>query len=188
MRTFSAVFPILLATIFVSCCKDKDPSIPYFDFVVYWEGLQEQGSAEADVFDKEWGASAFVYPHHFEPEYINIYFQTYTGEGFLREQISFGAFSPTVGKYSVVYDTSTNYSDYVINGNYSTYSDDGDVLNGSYSINKDYENVVFVDIVDTINHEIEGRFSLMFDLDESDFDKDLARRVLFENGKFKVKI
>jgi hypothetical protein len=35
---------------------------------------------------------------------------------------------------------------------------------------------------------MEGRFNLMFDLDEADYDKDLARKVLFENGKFSVKI
>ena len=181
---------ILLLSVFilVGCCKEKEPAIPYFDFVIYWEGLQEDGSAEADVFDKNWKASAYILPAFDDPNFFSIYLETYTNEGFLREQVAFGALNAMVGKYEIVFDTSKNYSDKIINGVYSQYTDDGDVLYGGYQIDKDYDNVLYIDKVDTINHLMEGRFNLMFDLDEADYDKDLARKVLFENGKFSVKI
>lgn len=189
MRANFPVILILTAIALTSCCKDKDPSVPYFDFVVYWEGLQEQGSAEADIFDKKWKASAYVFPHPTEPNYFSLIYETFTTDNLLREQILLGTLSAKIGEYKVISDfTMDVFDDNKVNGDYSVFSDDGDVISGSYRINHNYENVVYIDNVDTINHLMEGRFSLMFDLDESDYDKDLARRVHFENGKFKVKI
>ena len=187
-RTINSIL-LLSAFILAGCCKDKEPAIPYFDFVIYWEGIQEQGSAEADVFDKNWKASAYLFPHPSESSYFSLIYETYSPDGLLREQILMGSLSKKVGKYKVISDFSTDIlDDDMVNGVYSSFVDDGDVLYGGYQINMDNDNELYIDRVDTINHIMEGRFNLLFDLIEADYDKDLARKVLFENGKFKVKI
>jgi hypothetical protein len=189
MKPFFKIISLLFVLVAMGCCKDKEPNEPDFDFTIYWEGLQEEGSAEATVSGMTWKASAFNFPQADQPPYFSVFLLTYTDEGFNRDAVNFGNFSAKVGEYQVVADTiANNPADNIIHGSYSQNTDDGDVGYGTYDLNTNHENVVFIDKVDTITHEMEGRFSLLFDLKEEDYDKNLAKHVFFENGKFKVKI
>jgi hypothetical protein len=190
MKSIFYLLLIASSLAFVGCGKDDDNNIVSdFEFVHYWKGTQEGGNAEASVMGKNWEASAYAFPDMNQPDYLSILIETYTDNGLLRDQIQFGNFSKTVGEYTVVQDpTAEAFDDFIIYGYYTQFSDDGDVIFSSYKLDSTFENTINIDMVDTINHIMEGRFDLLFEIVENGHEKELPKEVFFENGKFKVKI
>lgn len=168
--------------------SNNDINIPYFDFKIYNPGNQERGSAKATVFDKEWNASASIirYPkdtsRHFE-----VYFETYSDEGFTRDQISFGLFDGKVGEYQVTDNPfDNNFDDFSIHGSYALWLSDGDLLYGNYEIDTDFDNKVTIDKND--GNIVEGRFSLVFKERIVGSHTDIPSKIYFKNGKFQANL
>lgn len=170
-------------------CKEDGIGIPYFDFVIYAPGSQDSGSASANVFDKKWQATAYLFPFDLDTQYTSIRFETFSPDGFLRDAVFFGNFALKEGFYTVTNGpiASTSQGDHIIKGGYGQFEDDGDVIYGGYELDDVYTNRFHIDHIDTISHTIEGRFSALFTLREAYFHNDLARQVLFEDGAFIVK-
>lgn len=183
------VYLLSFLVICLSACNDDDIDIPYFDFVLYSPGSQDSGFGKAKVFDKEWQATASVFPFEFEPQYVSIRFETYSPEGFNRDELVFGNFTLKVGLYTVIDDPSadTSQDDNLIYGIYGQYQDDGDVIHGGYELDNDFPNTFYIERIDTIAHTVEGGFNALFKLRESYLHANLARQVLFEDGEFMVK-
>jgi hypothetical protein len=180
-----------LALTLWSCKKenepDNNPNIPYFDFKIYNPGDQKKGRASATVFGKEWNASAYVsrYPDS-TSKYYQVYFETYSDEGFTRDQISFGVFGGKVGEYDIKNDLfDSNYEDFSIHCSHSLWMSDGDLLYGYYFIDTTYKSKIIIDKND--GEEIEGRFWLIFTSNVVEHT-DIPGRVYFEEGKFRVKL
>jgi hypothetical protein len=173
----------------MSACKDDDIGIPYFDFVLYSPGPQDSGFASANVFDKTWQATSYIFPYAEQPQYLSVIFNTFSSEGFLRDDLVFGNFALKEGTYVVSDDpyVSTVQDDHLIYGGYAQFQADGDVIYGGYALDPDYPNRFHIDRIDTIAHTVEGRFSALFNLREFYLHAHLARQVLFEDGVFKVK-
>ncbi len=179
----------LFLVMWVSACKDDDTGIPYFDFVIHSPGPQDSGFASAKVFDKTWEATAYIFPYYLEPQYVSVIFNTFTPEGYIRDEVHFGNFALQEGSYTVIEHpaASTLQDDHLIWGGYAQFQDDGDVIYGGYELDTTYNNQFHIDRIDTIAHSIEGRFEALFILRDYYWHANLARQVLFEEGKFLVK-
>jgi len=173
----------------VSACKDDDSGIPYFDFVIHSAGPLDSGFANAKVFDKTWQATGYIFPFYLEPQYMAVIFNTFSPEGFLRDDLVFGNFALKEGSYKVIDNPSagTLQDDHLIYGAYAQFQDDGDVIYGGYELDTTYTNRFHIDRIDTIAHMVEGRFEVLFKIWDSYLHADLARQVLFEDGEFVVK-
>ena len=167
----------------------NDPDIPYFDFKIYNSGNQENGSARATTFDKEWNASAHIarYPDD-ASRYFQVYFETYSDEGYTRDQISFGVFEGKVGEYQVTrphFDF--NFNDFSIESSYGFWTSDGDLLYGSYLVDTTFTNKIIIDKND--GAMVEGRFSLLFrERVAGSHMPQIPSSVYFKNGTFRVKL
>lgn len=180
---------LLLSLPFFSCdkegMKNTDPDIPYFDFKIYSPGGQVSGYAQATVFGKVWNATAYRYSQD-TSRYFEIYFETYSDEGFTRDHISFGLFDAKVGEYTVVNDPfDSNYDDFRIHSIYGLWASDGDLLYGAYYLDANFENKIIIDKND--GKTIEGRFSLLFTSNKV-VHTDIPGRIFFKEGKFKVNL
>lgn len=185
-----STFFILLFGVLVGCNKDnssKEPDIPYFDFKIYQPGTQENGSATATVFDKEWNASVLLYrwPDS-TSQYFQVFFETYSEFGDTRDQVSIGIFDGKVGVYQITNNAfDTNFDDFSITGDYSFWISDGDLLYKSYFIDETFDNKVVIDKNDGEN--IEGQFSLSFTSSVTKHT-DVPGRIFFKSGKFRFKL
>src|SRR5688572_23275880 len=123
---------ILLLVMCFSACKDDDNGIPYFDFVVHSPGPQDSGFANAKVFDKAWQATGYFFPYYVEPQYTSVIFNTFSPEGFLRDDLVFGNFALKEGSYMVIDIPSagTIQDDHLIYGAYAQLQDYGVVIYG----------------------------------------------------------
>lgn len=180
-----------LSFTFWACKKEtasnNDPNIPYFDFQIYKPGNQENGSAKATVFEKEWNASALIVR---DPDstsrYFQVYFETYSDDGSTRDQISFGVFDGKVGEYQVINNSfDSNLDDFSIHCKYNLWASDGDLLYGNYFIDESFTNKIIIDKNDDKN--IEGRFWLLFTSNVIEHT-DIPGRIYFKEGKFQVKL
>ena len=167
----------------------NNPDIPYFDFKIHHPGNQENGSAKATTFEKEWNASAHItrYPkdtsRHFE-----VYLETYSDQGETRDQISFGPFDGKVGEYQVTNNHfDFNFDDFSVASKYNFWISDGDLLYGNYSIDTTYNSINKVIIDKNDGEVLEGRFSLVFTSNVVEHT-DIPGRIYFENGTFRVKL
>lgn len=189
MKHISILVFLFLALL--GCKKEtpasNGPDIPYFDFKIYSPGNQENGGARATVFDKEWNASAQIIKcdtcRHFE-----IYFKTYSDEGYNRDQISFGPFDGKVGEYQVTNNHfDFNFDDFSVASKYNFWISDGDLLYGNYFIDTTYNSINKVIIDKNDGEVLEGRFSLVFTSNVVEHT-DIPGRIYFENGTFRVKL
>jgi len=179
---------ILLLLLFISACTHEGIEIPYFDFIVYSPGPQDSGNASANVFDKTWRATAYIFPNEQDTQFMAVRFETYSPEGFIRDEVFFGNFALKEGSYSVVDDSSAGIlqDDYVVYGGHGQYQDDGDVLIGAYILDQRYQNNLFIDRIDTVAHIIEGRFNALFKLREEYSHHNIAKLILFKDGEYTV--
>ena len=180
---------LLLSLSFFSCkkedIKNTDPDIPYFNFKIYSPGDQSTGYAQATIFGKTWNATAYKYPQD-TSRYFEIYFETYSEEGFTRDQMSFGLFDAKIGEYKAIDNPGDfNFDDYEINCNYSLWASDGDLLYGAYYLDTSFDNKITIEKND--GKTIEGRFNLLFTSNKVEHT-DIPGRVFFRDGKFKVKL
>jgi|GEM_PF-2434293 len=180
---------LLLSLSFFSCdkedMKNTDPDIPYFDFKIYSPGDQSTGSAQATVFGKTWNATAYRHPQD-SSRYFEIYFETYSDEGFTRDQISFGLFDAKIGEYTVKNDPfDNNFNDFTIHSVYGLWASDGDLLYGAYHLDTSFDNKIIIEKND--GETIEGRFALLFTSNKVEHT-DIPGRVFFKDGKFKVNL
>jgi hypothetical protein len=181
---------ISLVLIFhLSACKDDDLVIPYFDFILYSAGMQKSGNAQANVFDKTWQATAYIFPYAQDTNYVSLRLETYTVQGDLRDAIYFGNFALNEGSYKVTEDAYAGLleNDNVIFGGYTQFIADGDVIYGSYELDEQHQTSFIIDRIDTVTHMIEGRFDALFKLKEEYSNANLAKLIRFEGGEFTVK-
>lgn len=173
----------------LSACKEEDLVIPYFDFILYSAGMHEFGNAQANVFDKTWQASAYIFPYAQDTQYVSLRLETYTLEGELRDAIYFGNFVLQEGSYKVTEDASAGLfeNDNVIYGGYTQFTADGDVIYGSYELDERHQSSFIIDRIDSVTHIIEGRFDVLFKLKDEYSNANLAKLIRFEGGKFMVK-
>lgn len=167
-----------------SCQKDSELTIPPFDFRIHSPGDQLSGKAEADVFNKPWGATAYTFPGH-NIEYFSVIFETYSPIGYMRDQVSFGLFKALRGEYLVTnIPFDSNHDDNIISGKYNLWGADGDVLYGNYIIDTLYTNRVIIDQND--GEIIKGRFDLHF-VTGNGTHSVIPGKVHFKNGTFQIK-
>ncbi len=180
-----------LLILFAACKKENppgnDPDIPYFDFKIYEPGNQINGGAQASVFCKEWHASAYTSRSlNLPPQYFEIFLETYTGQGYTRDQLSFGIFNGEIGEYKAVDNPfDNNLDDFVVHSTYNLWTSDGDMLYEKYFLDSTYQNRIFIDEND--GKLIRGRFSLLFTSNNVEHS-DIPGRVYFKEGKFQVKL
>ena len=190
------ILPGFLFLALLGCKKEppttngtNDPDIPYFDFKIYNSGNQENGSAKATTFDKEWNASAYVrrFPDS-TSRYFEVYLETYSDEGSLRDQISFDAFEGKVGEYQVTrHHFDNRIDDFSIAVKYNFWISDGDLLYGNYFIDTTYSSINKVIIDKNDGDILQGRFSLVFTSNVVEH-RDIPGRIYFKNGTFRVKL
>ena len=173
---------------YISACKEEALVIPYFDFILYSAGIQESGNAHANVFDKTWHASAYIFPFAQDTQYVSLRLETYTFEGEIRDAIYFGNFALNEGAYKVTQDASAGLyeNDNVIYGGYTQFTADGDVIYGSYELEERHQSNFIIDRIDSDTHIIEGRFDVIFKLKDEYSNANLAKLIRFESGKFTI--
>ena len=182
------IFFLSLLLLFICSCKDEELEIPYFDFEIHSPGPQDTGSGTANVFDKTWQATAYLFPYDQDTQFMALRFETYSPEGFLREELYFGNFALIEGSYSLVNNSSasTLMDDYIIYSGYALSEDDGDVVYAGYTLDHQYPHSFYIDQIDTLARTINGRFNVLFKIREENSHLNLAKLVLFEDGEFTV--
>ncbi len=174
------IIPLLLTT----ACKEEEEYVP-----IYGPGPQAYGKAAALKNDKAWYSSGYAERYKKEnTAYFGILLDTYTIEGFHRENVCFSDIYLKKGSYELRKKMTNIYEGYV-GAIYATLADDGDVLEDWYNLDEGAkDNYLEIIAIDTVEQQVEGRFTATFEVRQPKRNRNNPDRVKFSNGTFSVKI
>jgi hypothetical protein len=173
---------LIFVMILFSCSKSSDDK---YDFPIYMPGNTATGLAKANVFDKFWVASAWISKDFPLTDNFALYFETFSKEGYLREQISLGVFNNSSSHFEVNDTFDSNLKDNVLASHYTLFQDDGDVICAGYSINNKSD--ILITEVDSVSRRIYGKFNLHYYLIDKAKNVVIEQKVSFKDGEFIVK-
>jgi len=101
----------------------------------------------------------------------------------IRERLAIGRIPQKTGNYSIESVKSNEvFSDY------STWLEDGDVLNAGWDINTLNKNYIEITAIDTITRIFEGKFNINFKMTNQGIDGNMhSENINFKNGDFRAK-
>lgn len=162
---------ILISLFLFNSCVKKDNH----DYYVY----DHWGTTSALKNGKDWNAEPFTTKRNSK---LVIFFNTYSKEGYSREEIVISNIPVKVGEYRNIGREAENN----INVVYATLVDDGDVFGAFYDVmDADAENMVAITKIK--DKEIWGTYNLTVYLKTKN-GLDTSDKLEFTQGKFHVKI
>ena len=198
MRTLIS-FISVTALLTLACHKDTPSTGPVIDpppvpteyIPIYGSCDTSVGKAFALKSTKRWLAGASCRSVNIGVEkYWLIEFITCSEDGYVREFMGFGAVPENnpVQKY-VIRNFTSSIVQGAIDPTYSTFSEDGDVLEDYYFPDTtNVENFVAIERWDTLNKRAEGSFRVSFNIKEPRWNPINPHKVTFSSGRFWLKL
>jgi hypothetical protein len=173
---------VLIVAFLAICSCKKDKSDPYYF-----------GTASMTLNGKNWYSSKVrcvaLKTSPCNPDFLNLDFEVYNNQGFLREALGFRNIFKELKTY---YLSPTDFSDLSCKDSlpkctYYTIGADGDVVLDAYNIQPNSGSFIRMDKFNSDTKELEGIFSLDLLID-SRYNPNAPDTLRVRNGKFYTKI
>ena len=180
------ICPLFLICLLGYSCTKEDV-VPIFQ-----PGPMTYGWAKGHKNGNSFTASGEARKHYDRPnEYFGIIFETYSTEGFKREDIVLSAIAYSTFEYMVSGKTpgvGETIVAGIAGGFYGTSTDDGDVGEDYYIVDESPNNKLTITELDTINNIVKGRFHVEFihDPNDSKTNPNNPDKVVFSDMEFEV--
>jgi hypothetical protein len=185
MLKYYVSFLFALVILLGSCEKEEvTVSTP-----IYFPGDQQYGWSMAKKNGLDFESSGLATRHLSMPnDFFAVHLHTFTDWEAWREHIAFGELRYVTGRYTVEQEDADQRNG-IPDGSYSTFSDDGDVLEDRYKLEDGRDNWVEITAIDTINGEmtVSGIYNLHFLIEGNKKNPINPDRVNFTEGVFEVK-
>jgi hypothetical protein len=183
------VYFILFFVLLLSCRKEKI-ALPSY----YW------GNANAEKNGKDWASeqknwTLTVYGilesrgARMKKDSFALLIDNFNENNAMRERIGVSGIPIRIGTYKVFNSTeAVNYDrDTLTMASFTLSEQDGDVQSGYYNVLETAQNIISVDVLDTISNEVRGKFNVTFinKYPKSGLAPDTIR---FKNGVYYTKI
>jgi hypothetical protein len=176
----------LLIPVFLLCfaaCKHDEilPPEPELEEPLFYPGEREFGFASGVKDNRRFEASAYARFHN-NHAYVAVDMETFSIEGYLREQVHFNEIPIKTGVHFIK-NKANKYNDGFVGAIYSEWDDDA--LLAGYHSDTLSGNFVIVEKIDTLSRHVEGRVNVgFFQIGNSPFPPKTA----LKNVAFKAKI
>jgi hypothetical protein len=181
------IFFLLIGILSFSCSKKEGEVVPDIPTTIFEKGEQNNGWVTAQKNGLDYNASPFGGQQWGHDDFLFIYFDTYSEEGFLRGQLFFSQIPYKLGKMTVKGPPANNFNGNVGTGYYGVIGH-GDEHDTTYNIDESADNTFEITYIDTVEQIIRGTFDVTYIIDEKYTPSVDPPKIHFSGGEFEVKL
>lgn len=183
MRNITYLILILTFSFISNSCEKEENNNPEIPEWAEWSKITALKNGETWEAD----AMASIDERH-NKDSVTISGYIFNSNSYLRQALSIGCVPLKVALYNVYRRNYTN--DIRVSATYTTFSDDGDVVEDRFVVLESQNNFIDIKNVDLTNMEMSGTLQITFIRDSLDTidNPSLADTIFFTDGVFRIKI